>query len=209
MIIPRLGMGKKSHLPCFKILDHSFGPVSIVRVVCSTAGFSLQDLGKEAVVKTGKSTLRLTRRKAGLMASEWGMWNEVYVPRAGLAGKTVLEVGSGCGESTALLFEKGAARVVCVEPDEEQVRYLSENVKENGWNAEIVPSRFSLSLLKDDYDLVRMDCEGCEVELLKLDRLPNLITEVHSADSKEAFLGRGLKVARELSDRTCIMSNVI
>jgi hypothetical protein len=209
MIIPRIGIGKKSHLPCFKILDYSFGPVSIARIMWSTAGFSLQDLGHEAIVKTGKSTLRLTRRKAALMVSEWGMWNEVYVPRDGLAGKTVLEVGSGCGESTALLFEKGAGRVVCVEPDEEQIRYLSENVKENGWNAEVVPTRFSLSLLKDEFDLVRMDCEGCEVELLQLDRLPNLITEVHSADSKREFLARGLRVARELSEKTCVMSNVV
>jgi SAM-dependent methyltransferase len=208
MIVPRLGIGKKSHLPCFKILDFSFGPVSIARVLWSTAKLSLQDLGSEAIVRTDGYTLRLTRRKAALMASEWGLWNKLYVPRDGLVGKTILEVGAGCGESAALLFQKGAKRVVCVEPDSEQVKYLSENVRENGWNAKIIPTEFSVSLLKEEFDLVRMDCEGCEAELLQLDKLPNLIAEVHSRELKRKFLDRGLRVTKRLSENTCVMSNV-
>jgi tRNA G37 N-methylase Trm5 len=208
MLIPRLGIAKKSHLPAFKILDFSFGPISIVRVLWSTRKLSLKDLGQEAMVKTQRSRLRLTRAKAALMMSEWSLWNRFYIPRAGIVGKTILEVGAGCGESAAVLFEKGAKKVVCVEPNDEDVRYPSENIKENGWNAEIIPTKFNLSILNGAFDLVLMDCEGCEAELLCLDILPYIIIEVHTKELKEKFLDKGLKVIKQSGDTICIMSNI-
>lgn len=207
MIAPRLGIGKKSHLPVFKILEFSFGPISIIHVLRSTRSFSLQDLGPEVIINTGTYTLKLNRRKAGMMVSEWGLWNKYYVPPGGLTGKTVLEVGAGCGESTALLFERGAAKVVCVEPASDEVALLRENIQRNGWNAEVIATTFEPSLLSDSFDLVRMDCEGCEAELLGQVRLPKLITEVHSAEVKQEFLKRGMRVLKQLGPKTCIMSN--
>ena len=182
---------------------------SILKVLWSTANFSLKDLGPEAIVKTGKYTLKLNRRKAALMVSEWSLWNDYYIPPSGIVGKTILEVGAGCGESAALLFEKGAKRAVCVERSSEEVAYLRENVKANGWNVEIVPTAFNLSLLTDEFNLVRMDCEGCEAELLRLDKLPNVIAEVHTEELKRKFLERGLRVTKVLSENTCLMSNAI
>lgn len=209
MIIPRIGLGKKSHLPCFKILDFSFGPIAITKVFYSSRKLSLQDLGQHAMVKTGESTLKLTRRKAGLMASEWGIWNRYCTPKSGVLGKTILEVGSGCGETTALLFEKGAKKVVCVEPNDEEVKYLLANIEENKWNAEVIPTKFSPSIISNEkFDLVRMDCEGCESELLSLNQFPDLIVEIHSKELRKKFLERGLKVTKELGRNTCIMSNV-
>ncbi len=207
MIVPRIGLGKKSHLPCFKILDFSFGPIGILKVIWSTASLSLQDMGDEAMVRTGRYTLRLNRRKAAMMFGEWDLWNKFYLPREGVAGMTVLEVGAGCGETTALLFQKGAKKVVCVEPAQDEVRYLSENIRTNGWNAEVVPTRFDLSLLNDGFDFVRMDCEGCESALLALQRLPRVTMEVHSREVEREFAERGMRVTKRLSDNTCIMSN--
>jgi ribosomal protein L11 methylase PrmA len=202
-----MGLGKKSHLPVFKILDFSFGPTAVVRIMWSTRKFALEDLGDEAVVKTGKSTLRLNRRKAALMVSEWKLWNEYYLPPSGLTGKTVLDVGAGCGETAALMFEKGAKKVVCVEPSMEEVRYLEENVKANGWDAEVVPTGFDVSMLRPGFDFVKMDCEGCEASLLSLEKLPNVIAEVHSVEMKKAFVDKGMRVTKDMSEHTCIMSN--
>lgn len=207
MIIPSVGLGKKSHLPVFKILDFGFGPITILKVLWSTSKFSLEDIGNEAIVKTGKSTLKLNRRKAALMVSEWKLWNDYYIPPSGVMGKTVLDVGAGCGETATLLFDKGAKKVVCVEPSGEEVKYLEENIKSNGWNAEIIPTGFSLSNLKDGFDFVKMDCEGCEAALLGLAILPNVIAEVHGQELKKAFMGRGMWVTKKMSENTCIMSN--
>ncbi len=207
MIIPRVGLGKKSHLPVFKILDFSFGPMTMLKVIWSTSGFSLKDIGDSAMVSTGRSKLKLNRRKAALMVSEWKLWNDYYLPSSGVAGKTVLDVGAGCGESTALMFEKGAKMVVCVEPSQEEVAYLRENIKTNGWNCEVIPSGFDLSMLKSEIDFVKMDCEGCEAALIGLEKLPSVIAEVHSVELKDKFIEKGMRVTKEMSEHTFIMSN--
>ena len=77
-----------------------------------------------------------------MFANEIPIWERTYAP-VSVKGKDVLDVGAGCGMQRAwFYFEKGARRVICVEPDLAAVECLRENVARHAWNVEIVPRTF-------------------------------------------------------------------
>ena len=118
------------------------------------------------------------------------MWPRYYLPNFDLSGKTVFDVGAGCGESAYFYFLHGASKVVAIEPN--AFGFLEVNAKANDWNIEILPRRFQLDdLLHIECDFVKMDCEGGEAELLKLDtdRFPHPgIIEVHNKEVARKLL---------------------
>lgn len=147
-------------------------------------------------ISDGTSRVRLSRLRAGLLLYEWSIWESHYAPTFGVAGKTVLDIGAGDGETAFFYFSKGAGRVICVEPDEARAGLLRQNVERNHWNCQVLSERFSPAHLSLPFDFCKMDCEGCESSLLALDRLPPIVVEVHDEAVKTALLARfGMHVA--------------
>lgn len=127
----------------------------------------------------------------GRSGHEWPIWQRYYAP-VSVRGRTVLDVGAGCGETAYLYFAKGAQKLICVEPNLDCVKCLIQNAKRHSWNIEVVPEPFSLRLLSDyRFDFMKMDCEGCESGLLQVEELPSTaIIESHSPEITRALASR-------------------
>ena len=137
-------------------------------------------------VKIGRYVLETTPYYFELLWREWQAWKNWYLPPWSLNGKTVLDVGAGCGETALFYYLHGAERVIAVEPQASLTALLKTNMARNKWNMEIVEGPFQLSILQRNFDFMKMDGEGCEDLLLKADSLPPCAIEVHD----EAVLNR-------------------
>lgn len=146
-------------------------------------------------VRIGSNLLEVTPYYMELLWREWRAWSTWYLPAWSLRGRTVLDVGAGCGETALFYYHHGASRVIAVEPEPSLVPLLRKNKDHNRWNMEIVERPFDTSMLSWTFDFMKMDCEGCETLLLKVASLPPCAIEVHEEQTfrklREAF---GLEV---------------
>ncbi len=133
----------------------------------------------ENVVKIGPYQLELTPYYFELLWREWQAWKNWYLPPWSLNGKTVLDVGAGCGETALFYYYHGAKRVIAVEPQTSLTRLLKKNMERNRWDMQVVEGLFQPSMLEWNVDFMKMDGEGCEDLLLKAERIPPCAIEVH------------------------------
>ena len=131
-----------------------------------------------------------------------------------LRGSRFLDVGAGVGDSCLYAFRLGASRVVAVEPDSVMARLIRFNLLVNGFRgfsvieacagglcALVDWARGSVSrfkgpairwedLLSQGFDVVKVDCEGCEwtLEGRHISMAPLWLVEV--TGSLERFLLR-------------------
>jgi tRNA G37 N-methylase Trm5 len=131
----------------------------------------------------------LTGDQTGSIICEWNQWEEHYLPQFSLDGKTVLDVGAGCGETAYFYFQHGATIVIAIEMDPVQLELLKKNAQLNGWNNDtrqfkIIPRAFQLEdLRREKFDFAKIDIEGGEADLLKLDRIDfPLVLEAHGKE---------------------------
>jgi hypothetical protein len=96
---------------------------------------------------------------------------------------TVVDIGAGIGDSPIYFTMNGAKKVIAIESDKERCDLLKDNVKANGFEGKIIPvygGYNNISLKKigeivknetgDERYFLKMDCEGCEYNLLKENR---------------------------------------
>lgn len=162
------------------------------------------------VVKKGDDILCLTAYYWNMMIVEDELWHKCYLPSFSLKGKTVLDVGSGCGETVRLFHKAGASRIVAIEPNEEACALLQKNSVLNGWKTEVVNDAFRLEhYYRYNYDYMKMDGEGCEAMLLQLDKLIPCIVEAHSTQIAEKLEKRfKMKKVHQHTDSTSLLSNI-
>jgi len=165
-------------------------------------GWSLKRKGPDSyLINHGKDSLFLTGARAGTIC-EWKQWEKYYLPEFSLEGKTVLDVGAGCGETAYFYFQHGVTRVIAIEIDPIEVELLKKNADLNDWNSEIrqlkiVPRAFELEdLKKERFDFVKIDIEGGEADLLKLDTIGfPVVMEAHGKALRDQLLRKfGLSV---------------
>jgi tRNA G37 N-methylase Trm5 len=142
--------------------------------------------------------------------SEWEIWRKYYVYPFNLKGKTILDVGAGCGETALLFSNRGAKKVICIEQNEKLLPYIQKNVKDNRMNIDLHLEPFNINHLDLAFDAVKMDIEGGERELLKLERISfPIVLEAHSRDLAEAFQKRGFRIILKLrsTDKYIVILN--
>lgn len=112
---------------------------------------------------------------------EWPAWKLWYLPPGGLKGKTVLDVGSGCGESMLFFILNGAKRVIGIEMDPVAVEFCRKNIEANGWDATVINDEFRPEHQFIAHDFEKVDVEGGERALLdrRITGLPNCRIELH------------------------------
>ena len=123
-----------------------------------------------------------------LMAKEWGNQWHWYIPRGGLEGKTVLDIGAGCGETTYLFLEHGAKEVIAIEPDLKRVAMFRRNMWRFNWKATLYGRRFEPSDLDIPHDFLKADMEGYEQLMLdRPEKIRPCTLEVHTHYLRERF----------------------
>ena len=133
-----------------------------------------------------------------------------YIPPSGLAGKRVLDVGGGCGESAKFFLDNGAESVHVLENNEKCRQYLQANHShDNRMTFEIVD--FQGSEASDGYDLVKIDIEGYEMRLVPyLDKLnTDIIIESHCNYITDTFLDKGFSLLNSYKENKEIYGGVV
>jgi predicted RNA methylase len=125
----------------------------------------------------------------------------------------VLDVGGYLGE-TAYLFKKwGAEEVVVYEPEHQLAKHVRETMQLNKVKGLVYESFVNCStshnsvgwidVLKNGFEVAKVDCEGCEKHLLSLPddlirKVPKWVIECHGPETLrqlcEKFLKAGFKV---------------
>lgn len=196
-------------MPVLYILDGPYLLHEALILLWNSRWVNEKDPHKEyTILETKANTLKLTYQHATYMVREWKEWEKYYIPNFSLGGKTVLDVGAGCGETALLFFWFGAEKVIAIEPDSKAVEYLRENIAKNKWNIEVIPERFSLKHLKLDFDFVKIDSEGGEEMLLSLPKLnkPGVV-EVHGNKLLNRFMEKDWVKICTMGNENYLMTN--
>jgi SAM-dependent methyltransferase len=166
--------------------------------------------GDHVVLARGSGRLKLKFPYAFTTVAEWErIWRPYYLPPFSLKGKTVLDVGAGYGETAFFYLEHGASKIICVEPDTKASSVLRENARSNNWDVEIVPKEFDLGILNEKFDFMKMDCEGCERQLLDIDKLPcPSVIEVHTSYLARMFMEKfGMRTLMKLNENVLLLGS--
>lgn len=142
-------------------------------------------------------------------------WINEYLPDFSLKGKTVLDVGSGCGESAYFFLSHGAKKVICIEQSYSRVLHLIRNnrnwSKGKEYNVlEVLHKRFNPENdLKIKADFMKVDIEGFEQLLLNYNITIPTVLEVHTWYLVEQFIKKGFrfKTNPDSMSGICIMTN--
>ena len=209
MLKVKVGLSRKRKVPILYILGGTYLPHQALTLLWKRRAFKeIFTNGEHTILEVKGGKLKMPLHYATLMLKEWDIWEKYYLPPFPLKGKTVLDVGAGCGETALFYFLHKAGKVLAVEPDIEAIKYLKENVRENQWNVEIFPEPFSLKHLNLDFDFMKIDGEGCEELLLSMTHVgkPSVI-EVHNNRLLSEFLKRGWMKIHSLTNDVHIIRN--
>ena len=180
MIFPTSVKIGRRGVPKFYMLDLPYPPHQFLSRMIRYRKWSMKQALQTVSVKMENAELELMPSVWTAVFSEWIYWKQQYLEFLPKNAKTVLDVGAACGETALLYLLHGVERVICFEPGPDNFRLLERNSSRNSWNVSASQEKFHLGMLSSvDFDFMKMDCEGCEGELLKADRLPPCVMEVH------------------------------
>jgi hypothetical protein len=190
----RLTLSRRKHLPVFAIEGYTYAPWQLAKA-----------LRANKIMKTVKSFSLDFPRTYKMIYHEWETWKVAYSPPKALSRDSlVLDVGAGEGETVLFYFLLGFRRFRAVESNRRFVKALEANCRALGVEAEIFDRPFTLSDL-EGVDYVKMDCEGCESEILRAEAptldLPFAI-ETHSPELEAQLIAKypAAKLAVEWED---------
>jgi len=123
-------------------------------------------------------------------------------------GKRVIDVGADVGSTADYFISKGAILVYAVEGDVEYFKQLQENAKTRPQIQPIFlliasPTSLENLIIDNPTDIIKMDCERCEIYLSQVDDnilkiVPEYIIEAHTQQIfdllADKFFGAGFQV---------------
>lgn len=155
-------------------------------------------------------TLDLLPGHAEIVRHELNIWERFYLP-CPIRGKTILDVGGGCGETAAFFIHHGARKVIAIERDPSACKLLISNTIRNHMNIDIFCGAFSLNDLCIPHDFMKMDIEGGEELLIDYaGRIKPCVIEVHDYIKKglsNALATRFDLNARRFNNNTVLLSS--
>jgi hypothetical protein len=122
------------------------------------------------------------------------VFDEIYLMRVygkpDLIGKVVIDIGAAIGDTTLFFKKCRATAVYGYEPDEALARIAAKNIEMNGMDDSVVvynkkatvEELHKLMATINDPIFLKLDCEGCEYDILpKLDmsKVTDVVMEYH------------------------------
>jgi SAM-dependent methyltransferase len=118
------------------------------------------------------------------------VFDELYMMRIygkpDLNSKTVIDVGAAVGDTSLYFAKLGASHVYAFEMDKARCEMARANIERNNMQERITLFEEPATADKINrlrYDFIKIDCEGCEYELvpnLTLDDASELVMEYHN-----------------------------
>lgn len=128
-------------------------------------------------------------------------WKKYYIPPNGIKNYKILDVGGGCGETAKFFTDNGANFIDIIEPNSICWHYLEVNKKNHKKKIRnIIKTTFNPEEINfNEYDLVKLDIEGYEMDLLPfLEGINiNIVLESHNLYTVNKFLKAGFKMFKE------------
>lgn len=120
-----------------------------------------------------------------------------YLPPDGLVGKTVVDIGGGCGETAKFFLEHGAEKVFVIEANPECEPYLKINSLNHPQLEYRICDFDFLKIYSMKFDYLKLDIEGYEMGILNWlsvlkDR--DVVLESHCNYITDLFLERGFSL---------------
>jgi len=190
----RLALSKHYHVP---VLKTAFGTFPL---------WDVFNLWFGVRTKVYDESCHLIPAHNNMLKGELDIWERFYLP-ASVKGKTVLDVGGGCGETALFYFHWGASKVICIEKDNDAARLARRNL--TNFRAVVLNEPFCLNHLGFPHDFMKMDIEGAETLLLSYEgKLKPCVIECHDQKTEERLAERfGLKQVYRLSEQISLLSN--
>jgi len=212
MILPYIEL--KHNTPrntSLKLLDEDFRPWerSSLRLLLRTKGAIGIKVDEYWVIRKDGFIFYTTPYFARVMLSEWKVWEKYYLPPFSLKGKTVLDVGAGCGETAIFFAKHGASKVVVVEKEREYEKFLKVNLFLNRINHELYLEAFDPEKHMKNVDFIKMDIEGGERVLADKEINIPMVLEAHGEEMKKLFLKKGFKAVRWMGRDVWLMNNFL
>jgi hypothetical protein len=161
-------------------------PLPFMRTV--KAYFELQATTKQC----RKTDWNFSEYRFSMIYRENADWIKHYTP-INVKGLTVLDIGAGEGETAKFYIDRGAKKVVCIEPEKTAFRTLKDNANRH---PEITPINkfFSLSDLSISHDFLKVDIEGYEELLLNTKLEQPAVIEIHGLQLRDKFHQKGYRI---------------
>jgi SAM-dependent methyltransferase len=192
-----ISLSKRRKIPVFHSRGYEYYPWDLLRIICITRNWKiLSNNGASITFQVDRVNLTLLPKYANMMLREYLEWSRYYLPES-LIGKTVLDVGAGCGETAAFYFNHGAKKVIAIEPDPLAFSYLQLNMIANDWNVALYNDYLSVKHLHLDYDFAKLDCEGGEKLLMEyLPKIP-IRLEAHGLELQASMNSIGFELMKQ------------
>jgi hypothetical protein len=189
----KVGLSERKHLPVIRV-----GRVS----------YPLWKFRYAQRIKKMIDALYLDDWGKAIIYSELDQFERFYLPPFSLKNKTVLDVGACCGETAYFYLQHGAKKVICVESDPERAKIILKNKQNLNLNIELIEGFFVPNHLSLNYDFIKCDIEGHEIELVPFAKeLKPCIVEAHGQNVREQFEKNGFHIVFRQENNLFLMTN--
>lgn len=122
------------------------------------------------------NSLKMTNSHRQTLESELELWHRCYLP----IGKTVVDLGAGCGETALFYLNHGADKVICIESDDRAIDLLHQNFGEDS----------RIVIVQAHVDSIKVDIEGGEKGMIIETHFPTRFKRLTTLDAPHVKLWR-------------------
>lgn len=120
-----IALSKRKKVPVLYMFKRTFLPHQLLHLLAQMWWLKvIHRDDKGAIIELYGQQIKLLGDFLIMLATEWKIWEKYYLPPFPLYGKTILDVGAGCGETAFFYILYGAKKIIAIEPDVKALKCL-------------------------------------------------------------------------------------